>query len=83
MTATPAPELETIEGAMRDLVKFTKDLKSLTATLQMAATAAAAIDPAAVGFFHRLRMVLLDMHHQLASLELPPQFRDSAQRGDK
>jgi hypothetical protein len=73
MTTTSAPEI-TIEDAMRALVKFTKDLKSLTATLQKAATAAADIDPAAVGFFHRLRMVLLDMSHQIATLELPPKF---------
>jgi hypothetical protein len=72
-----ATELETIEDAMRALVKFTQDLKSLTATLQKAATAAAAIDPAAVAFFHRLRMVLLDMSHQIATLELPPKFRDA------
>jgi hypothetical protein len=72
-----ATELETIEDAMRALVKFTQDLKSLTATLQKAATAAAAIDPAAVAFFHRLRMVLLDMSHQIATLELPPKCREA------
>jgi hypothetical protein len=40
------------------------------------ADAAAVLDPPTAAFCHRLKMLLVDLGHQLSTLEAPPQFRD-------
>jgi hypothetical protein len=77
------PKLETLPEIMIALVAILADLKSLTAVMQKAATAAAKIDHATFAYCHRLRQVLLDMTHQFETMELPPQFRAVAKGESK
>jgi hypothetical protein len=74
MTSEP---LETLPDLLRVLVKLAADAKSLAAAMHKAANAGAALDPATFSFCHRLKQVLVDMGHQLETLEMPAQFRDA------
>jgi hypothetical protein len=74
---TSEPSLEVVPDLLRTLVKLAADAKSLAAAMHKAADAAAVIDPATFTFCHRLKMVLVDMSHQLSTLELPANLRDA------
>jgi hypothetical protein len=71
------PKLETIDDVMRALARLGKDSKALAASMHKVADATATLDAPAFGYCHRLKAVLVDMSHQLSTLEIPAQFRDA------
>jgi hypothetical protein len=70
-------KLETIDDVLVALGKLAKDAKALAAAMHKAADASTAIDAPTFAFCHRLKAVLVDMGHQLETLEMPDRLREA------